>query len=356
MSIDYPGSFRRGPAYTGRIIVRSWRGRLIAQAWPRKRGRPKHPAQIRSIEAFRNATYNAQRMDSRSWDVAIRMTRGTPLYPRDVLTAAQYGREIGPVDADTGVWYPVSIISDVSNSLDAIQQTPGGIIVRGRNAWVPLNPGEDGHVLTTRGPDAPPVWAPASGGGGSTAPVPPLSDFSTVNDTGLTLGGGNNAPIGFDYEPSGFQFDQALAIIPAPAGEWEVRGTFECVNLDANGGGVGLAVYRDSDQAFITTRLRQASINDSAQLSIDRYNSPGSFDKAIYREPMPTHGPLRYFIRYDETDFQCGVWYPGGIERIFASISRSAELDGFTHIGIAFIQDAGPNGKVMGAVNRFEVV
>lgn len=48
----------------------------------------------------------------------------------------------------------------VSEALDAISQTPGTILVRTAQGWIAIQPGPEGYVLTSTGPDSPPEWRP----------------------------------------------------------------------------------------------------------------------------------------------------------------------------------------------------
>jgi hypothetical protein len=48
----------------------------------------------------------------------------------------------------------------VSESLDALGDIVGGILVRGPEGWYVLPPGNPGDVLTSQGPDLLPAWLP----------------------------------------------------------------------------------------------------------------------------------------------------------------------------------------------------
>lgn len=48
----------------------------------------------------------------------------------------------------------------VSESLDALGQVVGSILVRGPDGWIALEPGPDGYVLTTHGVGNLPTWEP----------------------------------------------------------------------------------------------------------------------------------------------------------------------------------------------------
>lgn len=65
------------------------------------------------------------------------------------------------------------IAADVQEILDQVTATRGAILYRGLLGWAALLPGTVGYFLQTAGVGADPLWAAASGGGGS-SPCPPI--------------------------------------------------------------------------------------------------------------------------------------------------------------------------------------
>ncbi|MCX8003375.1 MAG: hypothetical protein N2688_00205 [Burkholderiaceae bacterium] len=72
-------------------------------------------------------------------------------------------RLIGRASAGAGAGEVIT----ASQALDMIGATRGAVLVRGASGWAILAPGTAGHVLTTQGSGADPIWQAVSGGGGS---------------------------------------------------------------------------------------------------------------------------------------------------------------------------------------------
>lgn len=94
---------QRFPALSGRLILYARRGQLIVQAWPRKRGRPKSPITREQNEWFTAVNRLAKRCDPGQQKIAIEATKGTGLYPRDLLIALMAGGMVEPVYPDGSV-------------------------------------------------------------------------------------------------------------------------------------------------------------------------------------------------------------------------------------------------------------
>lgn len=76
------------PALKRGIIVYAQKGRLRAQVWPRRRGKPKHPHTLYMNAWFKDTMFKLRYVDGLAMDWAIRLTKQTGLYPRDLLTRA----------------------------------------------------------------------------------------------------------------------------------------------------------------------------------------------------------------------------------------------------------------------------
>jgi len=73
------------PGYGNLLMFDTFRGRVRIRKWPDKRGRPK-TATVRLINSrFAQATYLAKRCDAGQMIEAMERTKGTGLYPRDLL-------------------------------------------------------------------------------------------------------------------------------------------------------------------------------------------------------------------------------------------------------------------------------
>lgn len=145
-------------------MIDSVRGTLRVRKWPKKRGPPKSAKQAWWVDWFVQANRLAKYADGASMARSIAMTKGSGLYPRDVLLMAMRGRLYNWVDSDGWRWYSMAAIGDISNSLDVLGQTVGDILVRAVDRWRPPAPGGAGQVLTNQGPGAPPIWSAPPGG------------------------------------------------------------------------------------------------------------------------------------------------------------------------------------------------
>lgn len=79
------------PALRREIVVKAVNGQLVASKWPRKRGPPTSPAQIEAVEWLKWSARIFPYIDGLSMDQAIDWTKGTGLYPRDLVTMALKG-------------------------------------------------------------------------------------------------------------------------------------------------------------------------------------------------------------------------------------------------------------------------
>ncbi len=111
---------QRLASHRGRTITYTHRGILVTQKWPRKRGTPTSAKQLWWIDWFTQANKLAKYADPMSQVRAIDMTKGTGLYPRDVLLKAMRGRLHWWADETGWKWFPMAATQAVSNSLDTV--------------------------------------------------------------------------------------------------------------------------------------------------------------------------------------------------------------------------------------------
>lgn len=87
------------PALKGKLIVDTYRGQMRVRSWPRKTG-PSKSAQVRrQNQWFKQANALARKAVPSQMALAIDMTKGTGLYPRDLLLRQMSG---GIYDIITG--------------------------------------------------------------------------------------------------------------------------------------------------------------------------------------------------------------------------------------------------------------
>ncbi len=72
-------------------MVDTFRGQIRVRKWPRKRGPPKSQVTRDQNTWFKQANDIAKRLEPTQQNLAIEMTKGTGLYPRDLLLRQQAG-------------------------------------------------------------------------------------------------------------------------------------------------------------------------------------------------------------------------------------------------------------------------
>lgn len=171
----------------GAVVVSDWRGAIRVSKWPRKRGKPTHPAVLWWNEWFRQANILAKYAPAEFQSTARRATSQSALMPRDVMIMAMRGRLFTFEIEGLGTVYSVAGRQDVSTALDLIGKQPGSLLYRSPEMWVPVPIGSAGQVLTV-GANLAPEWQPPSGGGGGVYSPPTTETLPyEVNADGMTV-------------------------------------------------------------------------------------------------------------------------------------------------------------------------
>lgn len=125
-------------------------GQERVRAWPQPRGKVKNQKTKDQMEWFWQAQFAAKVMDPRIMIWANETTAGTPLLPRDITTMMMAGRMIALVEPNGKVTHSVAFRTQVSESLDAITQEEGYIMIRQPEGWrgIPLSAVQAVGVLT----------------------------------------------------------------------------------------------------------------------------------------------------------------------------------------------------------------
>jgi len=154
----------RRPSITGRFMVDTVRGVIRVRAWPKKYGHARSALQQKWIDWFTQANRLAKYADPKTQDWAREVTKGTGLYPRDVILKLMRGRLFWFIDQYGWKWYPMAALGDISETLDILAQTPGNILVRAVDRWRNATGYAVGRVLTAQAVGTPPIWAAPGGG------------------------------------------------------------------------------------------------------------------------------------------------------------------------------------------------
>ncbi len=164
--VGQPIRGRKPPSYAKKVVVRVSAGTAIVQAWPKGRGRPRNPVTIEQNLRFKEANTLAKYAPSDDQWMAIEVTKNGPLYPRDLLMSAMFGRLFETLTVDGRRMVSMAVIEDISSDLDLLGSgVQGAVLFRGQDLWQEVGPGAVGDVLTSGGPAANPFWG--AGGGGS---------------------------------------------------------------------------------------------------------------------------------------------------------------------------------------------
>lgn len=86
----------REPGLRDAIVVDTVRGRVRVRAWPKKRGRPKSAAVREQNQWFKDANRLSKLCSAQQVKAAMIATKGSGLYPRDILLRSMAGN-LGPL-------------------------------------------------------------------------------------------------------------------------------------------------------------------------------------------------------------------------------------------------------------------
>jgi len=154
----------------GRFMTRTGRdGSIVAQKWPKKRGRIRSELQRETARQFGLAQKRAGKAFSWEKIEAENLSKGTIWNWREFLVLTAYGQLYTFEDQDGNYYGNWFIMADqIQVYLDTITDEAGSLLVRDADKWIALIPGAAGYVLQTNGPAALPSWEPvASGADGS---------------------------------------------------------------------------------------------------------------------------------------------------------------------------------------------
>lgn len=147
----------------GAFLIKADGDRLIAQAWPRKRGAATSGYNFYRQSEFGIAARWASHPEPKMYQTAVEMAKGTQQVPRDIIMMAIMGTYYTFVLED-GTEVTGARVSNPNPQyiLDLITDEVGSIIFRAPVGWVGLPPGTPGQILML-GPDLDPQWVTAEG-------------------------------------------------------------------------------------------------------------------------------------------------------------------------------------------------
>jgi hypothetical protein len=141
------------------MYTRTWRGRLVASIWPRKRKARRTLTQREREEMLRSMVLAIKYTNPETVSHAIDTFKKSRILYRDWLFSVMYGSAIWNLTLDGRPFYPDQFRIAVSKALDELRPQRPGIPARHARHWHILPFGPAGTVLTSQGPGQPPTWA-----------------------------------------------------------------------------------------------------------------------------------------------------------------------------------------------------
>ena len=126
---------KRRPSLKGGVMMDVSGGQERVRAWPKPRGKNVSPTTREQVEWFKQAQMAARYIAPQMMFDFIEMTKATPFLPRDILTMMLANRMFMYETHDGRTIYPMPVLRDVSESLDAIGAVEGYTLVRGPELW-----------------------------------------------------------------------------------------------------------------------------------------------------------------------------------------------------------------------------
>jgi hypothetical protein len=351
---EAPAAQTRLPAIQKAFVVDTFNGSIRVRKWPRSRGPATNPVQREWIQWFKDANLCAKYSAPVDHNSAIDMTTGTPLYPRDVQIMAMRGRLWILEFLDGKKMFSVAVMSDVSESMDAIGQTLGDILTRGSSYWQVIPAGPVGHVLTSQGLSALPAWQ-VSGGGGNPYTPPALADFPVwVNQSDCTTYVAPAGPLVL-LRPGGTAVNSVSGVfrsmLPFPVSY--ITGV-KFMSGDYSSPGAGLSIYDIASTRVITYRLRWETAGKTASIGIDRWTNPTTYSTSARRWSFTNNDIFWLKISDDGTNFtfyyaiELGAWQP------FHQELRNAWCTVPTNIGLVLSSGAAATYGISGSFVHYE--
>lgn len=309
----------RPPSLRGAIVVDEIYGKPRIRAWPKPRPAPRHPTNVRWTNWLQGVTYLWKYQPANFQAQLMQATKGTPWMARDPFISAFRGRAWSFTDQFGWTYYPKVVQEQVSQSLDALSQTPGTMLYRGSALWLPIAPPTDPlQVLTSQALGTAPEWVtPPEGPGGAPGfyPDAPPETAGPIDDEFLGIGSG--VPSGWNLVDPGADTAVAVdeaglklsttgsatngwggvykAIQSAPFTVWVKVSVLGEVNSRTL---AGICMWQDATDANSDLCSIGIDYNGaSPAIRIDRWTAWNSGDTDIYSPVSPSIGPSTWYFR-----------------------------------------------------------
>lgn len=159
MALITPGRASQRPPYFKRILSMVIRqGQLYVKAFPRKRKTAKQVWQIANQERFKIASQAIKHIHEREQstmqtglDEFLAENRGVKgtaaIRLRDWFTAVMFGRAWAVRAPNNRIYYPATVLQDISDLLDSFDPRVGSLLVRTNATWLPTVQCQEKFIL-----------------------------------------------------------------------------------------------------------------------------------------------------------------------------------------------------------------
>lgn len=279
-----PGSPGRGPSLKGQLIVDTYRGAIRVRRWPRKQKRPLHPTTQDHVAWFREANWLAKYVAPPIQNLMKEVTVNTPWYPRDILLMLMAGRAYSIGIEGWRTLYSEGQVSDISQSLDILGDTPGMVLLREGQYWHGVKAPASGYFLVSGPEGQPPVWTTQAAPPFAGARVRRLSPQAVAANT-LTVINWQTE----DFDTNGLWEIGEPSRITIPEGYSIAELTLNIGNVPATAGQL-FAAIRNQVGVDVAASDTDTGGQDSVSLSTGPVNVAGGawFDCTIFRDNSST--------------------------------------------------------------------
>lgn len=145
--IGYPYQRQRPGASRGAVVFKPWKGRIVAQKWPRPRGLPADSEQRARLDWMRDMIREWKQSAPEVTLDAMEAGRITKARPQDWWTRYTAGRMWYMPGPSGKMLTSATFEYCVSTAIDCACAAPGALAVRALDGWRPLPAGNPGAVL-----------------------------------------------------------------------------------------------------------------------------------------------------------------------------------------------------------------
>lgn len=291
----------------GAVMVDVSMGKERVRAWPRPRGANQAPSVVHNQMLFRNYSWAIKYLDPEMMTQIYDARQGMPLLPRDVAMMMLSGTLLWFSTPSGKAIYSMAALQAVSQSLDAISQLEGHVLVRGAQYWtaVPYTPSGQ-----------PWWWMPPDMTGWTlltTDANPPVVDYDPMTGGWIDLG-----PLA-----GGTVYRYAFMPIPVPASPWTCE--FRSDNMQPAINSSGLLFGCNDSSSGQTLMWLTDSGDTTYAFKFNALNGGNTNFGAVSK--VPASPPLFWRLSYDGTIIYWHFSVDGVHWTYFQSVIRASYMN-----------------------------